>query len=142
MFEEDTPLELIRRVRPTVLVKGGDYRARQVVGHEVVEADGGEVVLVDLVPGHSTTADRAALRRRRSGRHAPQGAGQKLSVGFPMTPKSSMAGLDHEALLRRAFAVARRSRENGDHPFGALLAGPDGEVLREQCNGYSAEGAT
>ena len=55
VFEEDTPLELIRRVRPNVLVKGADYRIDQVVGHEIVEADGGEVVLVDLVPGYSTT---------------------------------------------------------------------------------------
>jgi len=38
-----------------VLVKGGDYRKEDVVGRDVVEADGGEVVLVDLVPGHSTT---------------------------------------------------------------------------------------
>jgi tRNA(Arg) A34 adenosine deaminase TadA len=43
---------------------------------------------------------------------------------------------DDETLLRGAFDVARRSRANGDHPFGALLAGPDGEVLREQCNSY------
>src|SRR2546423_1105760 len=55
VFEEDTPLELIRQVRPAVLVKGGDYTREKVVGHEVVEAYGGEVVLVDLVPGHSTT---------------------------------------------------------------------------------------
>ena len=56
VFDEDTPLELIRRTKPTVLVKGGDYRREQVVGHEVVEAEGGEVILIDLVPGHSTTA--------------------------------------------------------------------------------------
>ena len=56
VFEQDTPLELLRRVRPKVLVKGGDYRREEVVGHELVEADGGEVVLIDLVPGHSTTA--------------------------------------------------------------------------------------
>jgi len=55
VFEEDTPLELIRAVRPAVLVKGGDYTREQVVGHEVVEQNGGEVILVDLVPGHSTT---------------------------------------------------------------------------------------
>jgi D-beta-D-heptose 7-phosphate kinase/D-beta-D-heptose 1-phosphate adenosyltransferase len=55
VFDEDTPLELIGRLRPTVLVKGGDYRKEDVVGREVVEAEGGEVVLVDLVPGHSTT---------------------------------------------------------------------------------------
>jgi D-beta-D-heptose 7-phosphate kinase / D-beta-D-heptose 1-phosphate adenosyltransferase len=55
VFDEDTPLELIKRLRPTVLVKGGDYRKEDVVGGDVVEADGGQVVLVDLVPGHSTT---------------------------------------------------------------------------------------
>jgi D-beta-D-heptose 7-phosphate kinase/D-beta-D-heptose 1-phosphate adenosyltransferase len=55
VFDEDTPLELIRRVRPKVLVKGGDYRRETVVGHELVEADGGEVILIDLVPGVSTT---------------------------------------------------------------------------------------
>ena len=44
------------------------------------------------------------------------------------------------ALLRQSFAVAKRARDGGDHPFGALLVGPDGAVLREQGNGYSAEG--
>jgi D-beta-D-heptose 7-phosphate kinase/D-beta-D-heptose 1-phosphate adenosyltransferase len=56
VFAEDTPLNLIERVRPHVLVKGGDYRHEDVVGHELVEAGGGEVLLVNLVPGHSTTA--------------------------------------------------------------------------------------
>jgi D-beta-D-heptose 7-phosphate kinase/D-beta-D-heptose 1-phosphate adenosyltransferase len=55
VFGEDTPLELIRRVRPRVLAKGGDYRREDVVGHDLVEADGGEVMLIDLVPGFSTT---------------------------------------------------------------------------------------
>lgn len=45
-----------------------------------------------------------------------------------------------EALLRRAFAVAKRARDGGGHPFGALLADRDGNVLREQLNGYSSEG--
>src|SRR5271168_188485 len=56
VFEEDTPIELIKRVRPAVLVKGADYRREDVVGHDVVEQAGGDVILVDLVPGHSTTA--------------------------------------------------------------------------------------
>ena len=55
VFEEDTPLELIKRVRPSVLVKGADYKRDEVVGGDVVEASGGTVVLVDVVPGHSTT---------------------------------------------------------------------------------------
>ena len=45
-----------RRVKPTVLVKGGDYTREEVVGREIVEALGGEVILIDLVPGHSTSA--------------------------------------------------------------------------------------
>ena len=54
-FEEDTPLELIRRVKPAVLVKGGDYRKDQVVGGDLVEAAGGEVVIVETLPERSTT---------------------------------------------------------------------------------------
>jgi D-beta-D-heptose 7-phosphate kinase / D-beta-D-heptose 1-phosphate adenosyltransferase len=56
IFEQDTPVDLIRRVKPTVLVKGADYRIEEVVGRELVEALGGKVVLVDLVPGYSTSA--------------------------------------------------------------------------------------
>ncbi|MFZ3359586.1 MAG: D-glycero-beta-D-manno-heptose-7-phosphate kinase [Xanthobacteraceae bacterium] len=62
VFEEDTPLELIKRVRPAVLVKGADYKREEVVGHEVVEKAGGAVILIDLVPGHSTTAMVARAR--------------------------------------------------------------------------------
>lgn len=56
IFEEDTPIDLISRITPSVLVKGGDYTREQVVGHEVVEAVGGTVVLVDILKGFSTTA--------------------------------------------------------------------------------------
>jgi D-beta-D-heptose 7-phosphate kinase / D-beta-D-heptose 1-phosphate adenosyltransferase len=55
VFEQDTPLALIQLVRPNVLVKGADYAREEVVGHEVVEAAGGQVILIDLVPGQSTT---------------------------------------------------------------------------------------
>ncbi len=56
VFEADTPLDLIARIEPTVLVKGGDYTREQVVGADLVESFGGEVLLVDLLPGHSTTS--------------------------------------------------------------------------------------
>jgi len=55
-FEEDTPIKLITQIKPSVLVKGGDYTREQVVGHEIVEAYGGEVRLVEILPGFSTTA--------------------------------------------------------------------------------------
>ena len=69
VFEEDTPLELIKRVRPAALVKGADYKREEVVGREVVEAAGGDVILVDLVPGHSTTAivERTRPAKRPAG---------------------------------------------------------------------------
>jgi D-beta-D-heptose 7-phosphate kinase/D-beta-D-heptose 1-phosphate adenosyltransferase len=63
IFEQDTPIELIKRVRPSVLVKGADYKRDEVVGREIVEATGGSVVLVDLVPGRSTTATLARARQ-------------------------------------------------------------------------------
>jgi D-beta-D-heptose 7-phosphate kinase / D-beta-D-heptose 1-phosphate adenosyltransferase len=56
IFAQDTPIELITQIKPSVLVKGGDYTRDQVVGHEVVEAHGGEVLLVDVLPGFSTTS--------------------------------------------------------------------------------------
>ncbi len=55
LFGEDTPIELIKAVKPDVLVKGSDYRKEQVVGRDVVESYGGRVHLVDIVKGHSTT---------------------------------------------------------------------------------------
>lgn len=77
VFEEDTPIKLITRLRPTVLVKGNDYRLDQVVGRDVVEANGGEVMLVDVVPGHSTSSilsrsERASDRDNEVSRPAHQ----------------------------------------------------------------------
>jgi D-beta-D-heptose 7-phosphate kinase / D-beta-D-heptose 1-phosphate adenosyltransferase len=56
VFDEDTPLETLQAVRPHVLVKGADYRPDQIVGREFVEASGGRVALVPLVPDKSTSA--------------------------------------------------------------------------------------
>jgi len=69
VFEEDTPLELIKRVRPNVLVKGADYRPDEVVGRQEVEAAGGDLILVDLVPGHSTSG---LVRRSAESAAAPR----------------------------------------------------------------------
>jgi D-beta-D-heptose 7-phosphate kinase/D-beta-D-heptose 1-phosphate adenosyltransferase len=64
IFEEDTPLALITQIAPATLVKGGDYTREQVVGHEVVTAAGGEVILVDILQGFSTTS---LVERARGG---------------------------------------------------------------------------
>ena len=55
LFEDDTPLELIRTLTPDVLVKGGDYTISTVVGHELVQAAGGRVEIIPTVEGFSTT---------------------------------------------------------------------------------------
>ncbi len=62
VFEEDTPEELIKLLRPDLLIKGADYTVDQVVGAELVRNWGGKVLLVDLLPGHSTTATVNRLR--------------------------------------------------------------------------------
>lgn len=55
LFHEPTPYELIKAVQPDVLVKGGDYKAEDVVGRDVVMARGGRLIIVDPLPGFSTT---------------------------------------------------------------------------------------
>ncbi|MBN2885942.1 MAG: D-glycero-beta-D-manno-heptose 1-phosphate adenylyltransferase, partial [Chromatiaceae bacterium] len=54
-FGEDTPERLICRVRPDILVKGGDYRPEDIAGGQCVRAAGGEVRVLDFLPGHSTS---------------------------------------------------------------------------------------
>ncbi len=55
IFNETTPLRLIKSIKPDVLVKGSDYRDKKVVGREEVEKRGGEVYLFPLIKGYSTT---------------------------------------------------------------------------------------
>ena len=55
IFSEDTPKELIRYLVPNILVKGSDYNISNIVGADIVMANGGEVKTIDLVEGYSTT---------------------------------------------------------------------------------------
>lgn len=55
-FSEDTPEQLINEVLPDVLVKGGDYRVEEIAGHKAVLANSGQVLILDFVPGYSTTS--------------------------------------------------------------------------------------
>jgi D-beta-D-heptose 7-phosphate kinase/D-beta-D-heptose 1-phosphate adenosyltransferase len=61
-FSEATPIELIKAIRPDVLIKGADYRVETVVGADVVAAYGGQVRLADIVDGYSTSAAIARMR--------------------------------------------------------------------------------
>jgi len=89
IFEEDTPLQAIKVIRPDVIVKGGDYREDQVVGWEVVKSYGGRVVIAPFIAGFSTTdivkkiveryketgnVDGTALSRTRQRRGRKRGA--------------------------------------------------------------------
>jgi len=56
LFDQDTPLELVRALRPDVIVKGGDYTVDSIVGGSEVQGWGGEVVVVPLTPGQSTSS--------------------------------------------------------------------------------------
>ncbi len=56
IFEEETPLELIKEIEPDVLVKGGDYTVSQIIGAEEVIKNGGEIKVVPFVKGYSTTS--------------------------------------------------------------------------------------
>ncbi|HQS08744.1 MAG TPA: D-glycero-beta-D-manno-heptose-7-phosphate kinase, partial [Xanthobacteraceae bacterium] len=62
LFEEDTPLEIITALLPDVLVKGADYKPEDVVGADIVIANGGKLVLADLTPGQSTSTLVAKAR--------------------------------------------------------------------------------
>jgi rfaE bifunctional protein nucleotidyltransferase chain/domain len=55
LFEEETPYELIKSVQPDILIKGGDYNPEEVVGYDLVKARGGQVIIIDLIKGLSTT---------------------------------------------------------------------------------------
>jgi len=67
IFDDQTPREMITGLLPDVLVKGGDWPGDQIVGREEVEAAGGRVVSVPVVPGYSTSA---ILERIREGARA------------------------------------------------------------------------
>ena len=56
IFNEDTPLELIKKIMPDVLVKGGDYKLEEIVGSKEVIANGGRVVINPILQGYSTTS--------------------------------------------------------------------------------------
>ena len=55
VFDDETPIKLIQAIKPNVLVKGGDYKVKDIVGYKEVTALGGSVITIDLVEGLSTS---------------------------------------------------------------------------------------
>jgi len=68
IFDDASVLAVVKRMLPNVLVKGGHYTLDQIVGRDEVEAAGGRVVAIPIVPGYSTTAIIAAVRSSGGGR--------------------------------------------------------------------------
>jgi rfaE bifunctional protein nucleotidyltransferase chain/domain len=67
IFDEETPFQLIHRVQPDVLVKGADWAADAIVGRDIVEARGGQVVRMPVLGGHSTSAMLQRIRASSRG---------------------------------------------------------------------------
>lgn len=63
LFDEETPLELIRLVQPDVLVKGADYDPEDIVGYDIVKAKGGEIKTIEFLQGYSTSAIEQKIKR-------------------------------------------------------------------------------
>ena len=55
IFSEETPLNLIQTLNPNILAKGGDYKISTIVGHEIIQKNGGDVILVPFIDGFSST---------------------------------------------------------------------------------------
>lgn len=64
MFEEDTPIAVVKAIQPDVIVKGGDYTVDTVVGRDIVQARGGRVVIVPVLDGYSTTSIITSITER------------------------------------------------------------------------------
>ena len=92
VFEDDTPLKLIKAIRPDVLVKGGDYQPDEVVGRVEVESWGGQLALIPLVEGHSTTNLVRKASERTITPHATETA-----VPAPVGLRAQDSGLKAEA---------------------------------------------
>jgi len=79
IFSEVNPLSLIRKVRPDILIKGGDYIRSTVIGHEFVESYGGKVVVIPTLKGNSTTKTIKKIKSRSFKKGLPKNKGGYLS---------------------------------------------------------------
>ena len=61
-FDQDTPIDLIKVINPNVITKGGDYKTDQVIGNDIVTQNNGEVVIIPLTQGYSTTSILEKIR--------------------------------------------------------------------------------
>jgi rfaE bifunctional protein nucleotidyltransferase chain/domain len=67
IFDEETPYDLIKCIEPDILVKGGDYAKNQIIGADIVEDNGGSIIIIPLVDGKSTTRIVAKMKSNTNG---------------------------------------------------------------------------
>lgn len=65
IFEEDTPLELLKKVKPDFLIKGGDYSLDQIVGREIIEENGGKILTIPFISGKSSTNIIEEIKKKK-----------------------------------------------------------------------------
>ncbi|MCD4773920.1 MAG: D-glycero-beta-D-manno-heptose 1-phosphate adenylyltransferase [Bacteroidales bacterium] len=65
LFDEETPYELIKFVQPDVLIKGNDYKVEDIVGYDIVKANGGKIETLDLLKGYSTSLIEEKIRNNK-----------------------------------------------------------------------------
>ena len=114
LFDDDTPIRLIEAIKPDILVKGADYRKDQVVGGALVEANGGQVVLIDLVEGKSTTAAmmpgsprRRTIQRVASHLVAPsESSDSRISCGVLRSTSSTTATISGKTITASTAPAA------------------------------------
>lgn len=63
LFNEDTPYELIKKVKPNILVKGSDYKKEDIVGADIIGNTGGDIITIDFLEGYSTTSILDKIRK-------------------------------------------------------------------------------
>lgn len=102
VFDDDTPLRLIKTIRPNILVKGGDYKPEEVVGREEVEARGGRLELLPFVDGRSTTNAVETLKTM-------QDELIKIRIEDSISVKQHL--LTNNSLIATVSALADRIRE-------------------------------
>lgn len=64
LFDESTPYELIKKIKPDVLVKGADYKPEDIVGYDIVMAKGGTVSTIEFLPGYSTSLIEQKIKKQ------------------------------------------------------------------------------
>ena len=70
LFNEETPYELIKTIQPDILVKGKDYKIEDIAGHDIVLANGGQIITIELTEGYSTTGTEERIIRLHNNKNS------------------------------------------------------------------------